>query len=147
MFLNLKVTDKTWTFRGLQAAFCTAIDIEIKENVSKLTLRFCKGKTMKNLKFNFFNFPVILLGKFLHLRVKSCLMMDLAKLKADFKNRSIFLISLISQVSKLKNDQNAKISIFSWSYTFLCMTSEQFIKSNYLKNPDVSDKSVRNFLH
>ena len=40
-------------------------------------------------------------------------MMNLAKLKADFKNHSNFLISLISQVSKLKNDQNAKISIFS----------------------------------
>ena len=133
MFLNLKVPDKTWTFRGLKEAFCTAVDIELKENVSKLTLRFCKGKTMKIIKFYFFNFSVILLGKFLHLRLKSCLMMNLAKLKVDLENRSFFLVSLISQVSKLKNDQNAKISIFSWSYTFLCMTSGQFIILNYLK--------------
>ena len=79
------------------------------------------------------NFSVILLGKFLHLRLKSCLMMNLAKLKVDLENRSFFLVSLISQVSKFKNGQNAKISIFSWSYTFLCMTSGHFIILNYLK--------------
>ena len=90
LFLNLKVADKTWTFRGLQSAFCTAINIEIKENVSKLTLRFCRGKTMKNLKFYFFNFPVILLGKFLHLRLKSCLMMNLAKLKGLTSKIAVF---------------------------------------------------------
>ena len=76
------------------------------------------------------NFSVILLGKFLHLRLKSCLMMNLAKLKVDLENRSFFLVSLISQVSKLKNgqDQHIFMILYFSLYDFWALYNIELLK-------------------